>query len=155
MMWQRLLSMYTTWNLFGVAAYSKLPAGLQDVVRASSLIVLMVIALVWWTADLGVLYVDLFDSFLPSMPISRSIKIAIVAAMDALTHVVPCLLVGLPQSAVSLMAAFLMVMAWYIGHGRERLHQIYSQFTTADRGDRLLAATGLGAIAVAVYLHES
>jgi uncharacterized membrane protein YphA (DoxX/SURF4 family) len=147
--------MYTTWNLFGVAAYAHLPAGLQDVVRASSLIVLMVVAMVWWTADLGELYVDLFDSF-AAIRIPRPIKIAAVGAADILTHVVPCLLVGLPQSAVSLMAAFLLVMGWYIGHGRERLERIYSRFTTADRGDRLLAVAGLAVIgAAAAYWHGS
>jgi hypothetical protein len=127
----------------GVLAYPRLSEPIRDVIRASSLIVLLIVAFVWFNSDLSLLYIDLFHSFAPSLAprIPNPIKLATVTIFDALTHVVPCLLVGLPQFAHSLIFAFSFLLLWY-SWARKKLHTIYSRFIPYHYGDRAIGSVG-------------
>jgi hypothetical protein len=123
----------------GVLAYPRLSEPIRDVIRASSLIVLLIVAFVWFNSDLSLLYIDLFHSFAPSLAprIPNPIKLATVTIFDALTHVVPCLLVGLPQFAHSLIFALCVVLLWY-RWARNKIQSIYSHLITTRQSDRAM-----------------
>lgn len=146
----RVVSMYTHINLIGVAVFSYLPSYLQDIVRASTLLILIVIFTVWFSGDLPQIYGELVDSFVPSNNISSSIKMVVAGTMDVLLHVVPCFMVGLPQTASSFLFALLGLLGWY-SLARSRIHEIYSPSVPADRGIMIASAS---AVAGAILLSD-
>jgi len=129
---QRLASMYTNLNLCALAVYKWMPEQLKDIIRASTLLILIVVASTWITGDVNTIYTELFDSFTSCM-ISAEWKHAIVFAADVLLHVVPVFVVGLPQTRMSLLIGSGLLLTWY-SIVRERICQIYSPSVPADRG---------------------
>jgi len=146
----RLASMYTHINLVGVLGFSHLSPQLQDIVRASTFLILIVICTVWLSGDLPQIYGELVDSFVPSNQLPLSVKCIVAGIMDIIMHVVPCLLIGLPQMASSMMVALAGLLGWY-GVARPHIHQIYSPSVPADRGMMVASAT---AVTGAIILSE-
>lgn len=140
--------MYTHINLMGVIGFSYLSPPLQDVVRASTFLILMVILTVWFSGDLPQIYGELVQALLPLVqsfsPFSLSSTITYVIAfvMDVLLHVVPCCMLGLPESPASFLVALLMLWCWY-GIARPYIHEIYSPSVPADRGVVVASAVGV------------
>jgi len=145
-MWKRLASMYTNLNLGALVFYRWMPEQYKDIMRASTLLILIVVASTWITGDLTTIYIELFDSF-STLTISSEYKHMIVFIFDVLIHVVPVFLIGLPKKRHSMMIASLALMTWY-GMVRHRIHEIYSPSVPADRGVMIAVLSGFGGAAV-------
>jgi hypothetical protein len=93
--------MYTNINLVFVLLFRWLPESFQDVVRASTLLILVVVSTIWFSGDLVRTYGELADSFINiqsarRFALPRVVRIGIAAAGDMLLHVVPVFAIGLP-----------------------------------------------------------
>jgi hypothetical protein len=146
---ERLLGMLTNANVCGVLFIPWMPELMQDVIRASTLLILVAVATVWFSGNLIEVYHDLIDSFTPDgLVLSDSIKTGIMIFYDALFHVVPCLVLGLPLYVHSLFIAYGMLVAWYTVM-RHKLPSIYSPKVSFGKG---IIVAGIVGVAVAVWL---
>uniref|UniRef100_A0A6C0DDW0 Uncharacterized protein n=1 Tax=viral metagenome TaxID=1070528 RepID=A0A6C0DDW0_9ZZZZ len=147
-MWKRLASMYTNLNLIFVLLIRWLPESVQDIVRASTFLILVVVSTVWFSGDLVRTYGELVDSFIrgQSFALPRVVRIGIAAAGDILLHVVPVFAIGLPQMGRSFLIAFGLLSTWY-ATARRHIHAIYApsiQGKKADRGIMIAGIVSLG-----------
>lgn len=146
---ERLLGMYTNANICGVLLFPWMTEPVQDVIRASTFLILVSVATVWFSGNLIEVYHDLVDSFTPDgWVISDSIKTGIMIFYDALFHVVPCLILGLPFYVHSLFVAYGILVVWYIIM-RHRLSSIYSSKVSFGRG---IGVAGIVGVAAAVWI---
>lgn len=146
---ERLLGMLTNANVCGVLFIPWMPEPMQDVIRASTLLILVAVATVWFSGNLIEVYHDLIDSFTPDgIMLSDSIKTGIMIFYDALFHVVPCLVLGLPFYVHSLFVAYGMIVVWYIMM-RHKLPSIYSPKVSFGKG---ICIAGIVGALVAVWL---
>ena len=88
-MWRRLLSMYTNINLLALLFYPYASEQIRDIMRASTLLILIVAASIWPNAK--TIYPDLFDSFSPGNTVSLSVKYTVVFIFDIFLHLLFCL----------------------------------------------------------------
>ena len=146
---ERLLGMYTNANVCGVLLFPWMPEIIQDVVRASTFLILIAVATVWFSGNLIEVYHDLIESFTPDeIVIPNSIKTGIMIFYDALFHVVPCLILGLPYYVHSIFMAYGMLVVWYLMM-RHRLPSIYSPKVSFGRG---IAVAGVVGLMAAVWI---
>lgn len=146
---ERLLGMYTNANVCGVLLFPWMPEIIQDVVRASTFLILIAVATVWFSGNLIEVYYDLIESFTPDeIVIPNSIKTGIMIFYDALFHVVPCLILGLPYYVHSIFMAYGMLVVWYLMM-RHRLPSIYSPKVSFGRG---IAVAGVVGLMAAVWI---
>ena len=123
---ERLAMMYTNINICGVLLFPYLPPFVQDVIRASTMIILAAVTTVWFSENVLEVYHDLIDSFTPrGLMIPDSIKTGIMIFYDILFHIVPFLILGLPHHIISLFIAYGIMVAWFM-MTRHRLSSIYS-----------------------------
>lgn len=122
---QRILSMFTTINLICVILFHSLSPWMQDIVRATTLLILTVVMYTWFTSDVFKVYEELFDSFSSQSDVTKPIKIGTVLVADLLFHVVPLFVVGFPINITSYGIAYIIMFAWY-RLWREYLPKIYS-----------------------------
>jgi hypothetical protein len=153
----RLVSMYTNWNLVGVAASPWLPEPVKDIVRASSLLILVVMATLWIKEDMIQIYGEVVDTFLPKVTLCalpRVVKIEIAFLFDMVLHVGPVLLLGLPTNGLSFIYAAALLGMWY-AWARNKIGWIYApsiQGAKADRGVAVALLTALlSALLFAVF----
>jgi hypothetical protein len=139
----RLASMYTNWNLVGVAASPWLPEPVKDVVRASSLLILVVMATLWIKEDMIRIYGEVVDTFLPKallflQRLPRVVKIEIAFLFDMVSHVGPVLLLGLPTNGISYLWAAALLGMWY-AWARNKIGWIYAPSIQGQKADRGVA----------------
>jgi hypothetical protein len=153
----RLVSMYTNWNLVGVAASPWLPEPVKDIVRASSLLILVVMATLWVKEDMIRIYGEVVDTFLPKVTLCalpRVVKIEIAFLFDMVLHAGPVLLLGLPTNGLSFIYAAALLGMWY-AWARNKIGWIYApsiQGAKADRGVAVALLTALlSALLFAVF----
>ena len=150
----RLLSMYTNINLCCVAFYPWLPPALRDVVRASTLLILIAVSTTWVSGKAGIINTELFDSFVAvefAKAVPARVKQACVLCFDVLFHVVPLLVIGLPQSSVSVAVACNLLLIWY-AVVRHRITEIYAPSVPADKS---VACATLAALIITGGLFAS
>ena len=141
--------MYTNANVCGVLLFPWMPEIIQDIVRASTFLILIAVATVWFSGNLIEVYHDLIESFTPDeIVIPNSIKTGIMIFYDALFHVVPCLILGLPYYVHSIFMAYGMLVVWYLMM-RHRLPSIYSPKVSFGRG---IAVAGVVGLMAAVWI---
>jgi len=144
----RLLLMYTNINLCGVGVYPWLSPVVKDVVRASTLLILVAVARVWLSGDAGSIYAELFNSFALSGNaevadvLPTRIKQLCVIVFDVLFHIVPLVAVGVPKSPAALCIAVGLLLTWY-AFTRNRIGEIYAPSVPADESIAFAAVTGL------------
>lgn len=139
--------MYTNWNLVGVAASPWLPEPLKDVVRASSLLILVVMATLWVKEDMIRIYGEVVDTFsLRSLP--KVVKIEIAFLFDMVLHVGPVLLLGLPTNGISYLWTAALLGAWY-AWARNKIGWIYAPSIQGQKADRGIAIALLFAMLLA------
>jgi len=152
--------MYTNWNLVGVVASPWLPEPLKDVVRASSMLILVVMATLWVNEDMIRIYGEVVDTFLPkalcTLPkalctLPRVVKIEIAFLFDMVLHVGPVLLLGLPTNGVSFLWAAAFLGAWY-AWARNKIGWIYAPSIQGQKADRGVAVALLSALLFALLL---
>jgi len=147
---ERFVIMYTNLNVCGVLLFPYLSAFLQDIIRASSLLILVAVATVWFSGNLIEVYHDLVDSFTPDgIIVPDSMKTAIMIFYDTLFHVMPCLILGLPYYVISLCIAYGLIITWYI-MTRRHLSSIYSPKVSFDRG---IIVSGIVAAMMAMWIE--
>ena len=130
-MWRRLLSMYTILNICAVLTISWMPEPIKDIIRASTLLILIVMITIWTSGKARIIYEELFDSFAPNNDIHPDIKFRITLVADFLLHVVPVLVIGLPVLSHSMLIAYMILLMWYVPV-REHISEIYSKSVPAD-----------------------
>ena len=123
-MWRRLLSMYTNINLLALLFYPYASEQIRDIMRASTLLILIVAASIWPNAK--TIYPDLFNSFSPGNTVSLSVKYTVVFIFDMVFHVLPVILIGLPYNMISYFFASVFLFIWY-RLVRHRINEIYSR----------------------------
>jgi len=131
---ERLGLMYTNINICGVLLFPWMPSAVQDVIRASSILILAAVATVWFSGNIIEVYHDLIDSFTPrGLMIPDSIKTGMMIFYDILFHIAPVLILGLPHHAISLFVAYGIMLIWFM-MARHRLPSIYSSKVSFDKG---------------------
>ena len=146
---ERLAMMYTNINMCGVLLFSYMPIFVQDIIRASTLLILVAVSTVWLSGNVLEVYHDLFDSFTPRiLVIPDSIKTGIMVCYDILFHIVPCLILGLPYHIISYFIAYGIMLLWFIMI-RNRLSYIYSPKISFKRG---IIIAGILGIIVAIWI---
>jgi len=132
----RFLSMYTILNLFVLLLfYQHVPEYVRDIMRASTFLILVVVATSVWTNPFPI-YRTIFDSVAPpryqaSIPLYT--KYGIICIADILFHIVPLLVIGLPCHGTSMLIACGILLAWY-AMMRPRIHEIYTSDVSKERG---------------------
>ena len=143
--------MYTNLNLVFVLLFRFLPDRAQDVVRASTfLILLVVVSTIWFSGDLVRTYGELVDSFINAngvrrYALPRVVRIGIAAMGDFLLHVVPVFAIGLPNQGQSFLIAFGLLSSWY-ATARHRIHAIYAPSIQGAKADRGILVAGMVAL---------
>lgn len=132
-MWRRLLSMYTILNVCAVLTISWMPEPIKDIIRASTLLIVVVMFTIWTSGKTRIIYEELFDSFAPNNDIHPDIKFRTTLVADFLLHVVPLLVIGLPLLSESMFIAYMILLMWYVPV-RGDIHAIYSKSVPADKG---------------------
>jgi len=140
--------MYTNINLVFVLLFRWLPESFQDVVRASTLLILVVVSTIWFSGDLVRTYGELVDSF-GSFALPRVVRIGIAATGDFLLHVIPVFLIGLPRESRSFLIAFGLLSTWY-ATARRHIHAIYAPSIQGKKADRGIMVAGM--VAVGSYM---
>jgi hypothetical protein len=151
--------MYTNLNLIFVLLIRWLPESIQDIVRASTFLILVVVSTIWFSGDLVRTYGELVDSFISGkrFALPRVVRIGIAAAGDILLHVVPVFAIGLPQMGRSFLIAFGLLLTWY-ATARRHIHAIYApsiQGKKADRGMMIAGIVSLGSYLIYKSTRES
>ncbi len=145
---QRITSMYTNWNLMGVAASPWLPEPVTDIIRASSLLILVVMATLWVKEDMIRIYGEVVDTFLPIAHLRclpKVVKIEIAFLFDIILHVGPVLLLGLPTNGLSFIYAAALLGIWY-AWARNKIGWIYAPSIEGPKADRGVAVAILIAL---------
>jgi hypothetical protein len=144
-MWTRIASMYSYLNLAFVLIFRWLSADAKDIVRASTFLILVVVATMWFSGNLPQLYGELIDS-VDDFSIPREVRIALVAVGDILVHLVPVCIIGLPRTGKSFLIAFGVMLTWYMTV-RDQMHEIYVPSIQGEKADRGVLIAGLVALA--------
>jgi hypothetical protein len=140
---ERIITMYTNINVCGVLLIPWMPEPMQDVIRASTFLILIAVSTVWFSGNLIEIYHDLINSFTPDgIVLSDSMKTGILFFYDVLFHVIPFLVIGLPHYAYSLFVAYGILVGWFI-LVRHRLSSIYSPKVSFGRGIVVAGIIGL------------
>lgn len=142
--------MYTNWNLVGVVASPWLSEPITDIVRASSLLILVVMATLWVKEDMIRIYGEVVDTFLLVQSIPRVVKIEIAFLFDMVLHVGPVLILGLPTNGVSYLWAAAFLGAWY-AWARNKIGKIYAPSIQGPKADRGVAVAMLFAVLFAMF----
>ena len=138
--------MYTHLNLLFVLLFRWLPESVRDVVRASTLLILVVVCSIWLSGDLVQTYGEFADSFgASSQPCM--LRIGLIAMGDILLHVVPISVIGLPRTRRSYALAFGILASWYATN-RHQIHAIYVPSIQSRKADRGVLIAGLVAFRV-------
>lgn len=128
---KRLLCMFTIINLGAVLAFPYHPPDIQDVVRATTLLILVVVASIWFSGNIVCAYGELYDSFVENNTDMSIKKNIIVFIADMLLHVVPVIVLGLPHSALSMLIAYGLLLVWYSVFG-DKIGEIYAPSVDGD-----------------------
>ena len=140
--------MYTNLNLVFVLLFHWLPEDVQDIVRASTLLILVVVSSIWFSGDLVRTYGELVDSF-GRFSLTRVVRIGIAALGDFLLHVVPVFILGYPNKGQSFLIAFGLLSTWY-ATARRHIHAIYAPSIQGKKADRGILVAGM--VALGSYL---
>ena len=155
--YERIASMFTFANICFVMMYPWLSSVLQDIVRGTSFLILIMVSTIWFSGHVQQTYIELFDSFhlqimgdsgkiqleelqninaihsaviIPNT-IPTAIKLSIVGICDILFHVVPCFLIGLP-TAISIIITYMIMVVWYVIK-KDKIADIYAPSVNAKR----------------------
>ena len=145
---KRLVCMFTIINLGFVLAFPYHPSDIQDIVRATTLLILVVVISVWLSGNITCVYGELYDSFIDNHD-SILKKHFLVFLADVVFHVVPFLLLGAPRSPLSVIIAYGLLLVWYSALG-DNIGQIYAP--SVD-GEKALIVGGIYTVAYAFLLH--
>ena len=128
---QRILSMYTTWNWIGITVYA---TGITEIVpylRWNSLLILIG-SLVSILITEGYPFADVLKR-VTGMEIPGSVA----WILDAAIHLGPVLLLGLPTTGNGFVAAMLGLGAWYIPV-RPHIQTVYTPTVRMEQYDRII-----------------
>ena len=129
----RLFQMYTVINLFFVIFHRRLPEWAQDIIRASTLLILVVVAISsWFSGNISTIYIEFFDSFFKAA-FSDTTKIIIIATIDIIIHTVPLFIMGMPRTPSSFIWAYSIMLVWYAVF-RDQIKKIYVPSVLPERG---------------------
>ena len=142
--YQRIPRMFTTLNLAFLLIFKHLPPALQDVVRATSLLIVFMVSTVWLSGRITHIYTELFNSFANDNMFSYSplSKIIAVGSADFLCHVLPCIIIGLPHHSISLLIAYAILLLWFYIY-QNHIGDIYAKSITKMAVKRSLVLTGM------------
>jgi len=121
---KRLLCMLTLINLGFVFAFRYHPPEIQDVVRATTLLILVVVSSIWFSGNLVCTYGELYDSFIKNNTDTPIKKTIIMVIFDVVVHVLPVILIGLPIHSSSIIIAYGCLLVWYSVFG-DKIGEIY------------------------------
>jgi hypothetical protein len=117
--------------------YPWLSSVLKDIVSGTSFLILIMVSTIWFSGNVKQVYTELFDTFYfqimgDTPTISSVTKLTTVLIGDILFHVAPCLLIGFPLHAVSILIAYLIIIVWYIIQ-KDNIAEIYTPSVNVKR----------------------
>ena len=145
----RFLSMCTTLNLIAHLLYHWMPPFAQDIVRASSLLILLVTGSAWIFGDIRTIYHELYYSF-TTYHVPSHVLYGIVFLFDVLFHLVPVLIIGLPHHAHSMWIGIFLLLVWYCMN-RHRIHDLYAPSVPRDT---CISTAVLGGMLYALCIYQ-
>lgn len=146
---KRIACMFTIINLVFVFTFSYYPPDIQDIIRATTLLILVVVISVWLSGNITCVYGELYDSFIDNHDtIIR--KHFLVFLADVVLHVVPFIVLGTPHSPLSVIIAYGLLLVWYSTLG-DNIGQIYAP--SVD-GEKALSVGGVYTVAYAFLLSH-
>jgi len=121
----RLLSMMTIQNLILLLFFKWYPSWFQDILRGTSLMIMLMVVFTWTSVPMFQYYVHLFRSFPSFLPtITDQEIIIILTILDFIFHFLPILLIGIPHFPISLLIGYGLLCIWFILFGKQ-IHHIY------------------------------
>ena len=124
MMILRFLSMYTNINILFVILWKLWPAIIQDVIRANSLIILCAVSYFWLTGTNWKWYIDFYNT-LPFAKKNFDVLFLSVF-IDVVIHLLPVIILGVPTEILSVCAATICILVWYLIVRRDnKIQKIY------------------------------
>jgi heme/copper-type cytochrome/quinol oxidase subunit 4 len=143
---KRIGSMFTNINLMFVLFFPYLNETIQDIVRATTFLILAAIILIWLTGNVLSIYERLYNSFLIAPAMSLTKKYMIMFILDIILHLIPFLILGFPYHGVSFLFAYGIMMTWYV-LVRDRIGSIYIPYLPYDSSMLILGIiAALGSI---------
>jgi hypothetical protein len=139
---KRIGSMFTNINLMFVLFFPYLNETIQDIVRATTFLILAAIVLIWLTGNVLSIYERLYNSFLIAPDLSLIKKYVIMFILDIILHLLPFLILGFPRHGVSFVFAYGIMMIWYL-LVRDHIGSIYVPHLPYDS-----SMGGIGVIAL-------
>ena len=129
--------MFTFTNMCFLMIYPWLSSVLKDIVSGTSFLILIMVSTIWFSGNVKQVYTELFDTFYfqimgDTPTISSVTKLTTVLIGDILFHVAPCLLIGFPLHAVSILIAYLIIIVWYIIQ-KDNIAEIYTPSVNVKR----------------------
>ena len=116
--------MYTNLNLVALGVYRWMPEVIRDIIRASTLFILVAVMTTWMMGDITVIYTELLESF--GLHSIDPISYITMFAIDVILHVLPVLIIGVPQTSISYFIGYGCMMSWYAMIHKKSI-QIYSK----------------------------
>lgn len=110
----RIGCMFTNINLIFVLLFPYFNNTFQDIIRASTFLILVAIIFVWLSGKAIFIYEKLYNSFEIAPSVSHSNKLIIMFVLDIILHLVPFLILGFPHHGVSFLFAYGILLAWYV-----------------------------------------
>jgi len=150
---KRVISMFTFINMCFLMMYPWLSPALKDIVSGTSFLILIMVSTIWFSGNVKQVYTELFDTFYSQIMgetpnnISSITKLSTVAIGDILFHVAPCLLIGFPLHAISILIAYLIMILWYIIQ-KDKITEIYTPSVNVKRA---FIIGGVVSVVFAIY----
>ena len=177
---ERFASMFTTLNVVCLLfIYPNAPPAIKDILRGTTLIILLMVVTIWLSGYLFEVYDDWYVEFaepLAALPMKFAqqtefgepilsintiiknkynhplpVKRTILLIGDILFHVLPGHLIGLPTNPVSVLIAYCITLLWFFLN-RDRITKIYSRTVTKKRVEKSLVFTGIMALVFVLFL---
>lgn len=110
---ERLSSMITVMNIISLSSYHFVPEYIKDIMRANSLIIFTMVLTFWSSGRIFQAYDEFVESLnIPSTSLLTRYIICIM--IDVGIHLIPLIIVGLPNNISSLVISSLLISIWYV-----------------------------------------
>ena len=111
---RRLVSMITVMNITAICFYKLFDIKrIKDVLSATTMIIFLMVYSFWLSADIFQAYEEMLNSF--GIHISnKTLMYFVCFVVDMIIHVLPLIIVGLPEKKISIIIALVLISIWYV-----------------------------------------
>ena len=111
---QRLVSMITVMNITAICFYKIFDIKhVKDVLSSTTMIIFLMSFSFWLSGDIFQVYKEMLNSFGIHIP-NKTLMYILCFIVDIIIHVLPFIMVGLPEKKISIIIALLFINTWYV-----------------------------------------